>query len=65
MCMGIFCMLFLGSMCVPGAIGGQKRTLNPLKLQLKMVEFLPCGFCYLNPWVFQEKQVLLTSEPSP
>lgn len=64
MCIGIFCMLFLCTMCVPGALGGQKRTLGPLKFELKMGEMHHVDFGILNPWVFQEQQVLLTSEPT-
>ena len=31
-------------MCVFGVIGGQKKAVNPLELELEMVCEPPCGF---------------------
>lgn len=46
---------------MPGALGSQKRVLDPLELVTDHYE-MPCGCWELSP--LQEQRVLLPAEPS-
>jgi hypothetical protein len=45
--------------CIPGALRGQKRALDPLQLELQMVVRH-----HANPGPLKGQQVLLNTEPS-
>lgn len=48
-----------------GTLGGQKRTLDPLELEVTNSCELLCRFWELNLGSLQGHQVLVTIEPSP
>ena len=52
-------------MCLLGVLGGQKRVLDPLGLELQVAVSYHGGAGELNPGPLEEEPVLLTPEPSP
>lgn len=56
--MSVFCMH-------TGPVGGQKRVLNPLEVELLNFYEHPCGFWELNPDPVQELHMTLTAKTSP
>jgi hypothetical protein len=61
----VFCLhICLCATCVPGSCGSQKRTSDPLGLELTDVYNLLCGCWELNSGPLEKQPVLLTSEPS-
>lgn len=52
-------------MCVPGALGGQKRLLNLLKLELQtVVDTMTMWVLGIELDSLEEQPVLLTAKPS-
>lgn len=63
LCVMVFCLhICLGTTCMLGAHGGQKRAAYPLGLELEMV-VLPRGCWESNPCPLGEQPVLLTPAP--
>ena len=52
-------------MCLLGVLGGHKRVLDPLELELQVAVSYRGGAGELNPGPLEEEPVLLTPEPSP
>ena len=53
----------LYAICMSGARRGQKRTWDPLELELQIVVSLTYGCWELNPGPLEEQPVLLTDDP--
>lgn len=49
--------------CLPGALGGHNRVLDPLRLELEMVMSCKCRCKELTLDPLEKQQVFLTSEP--
>lgn len=65
MCVWMFCpCACVCTLSVPGACKSQKRALDPLELELQITYEPSCGCWKPNPGILQEKQELLTDEPS-